>query len=436
MFDFQTVVEAVFVPLAKIALLMFGLMTAAAYLVLLERWIAAWVQDRLGPNRVGVPLTKIRLFGLGQPLADGLKFIFKEEYSPAHVDRALFVLAPLTIMAAALAIFAVIPFGSVLPPPGVAGLERPIELVVAPGIDVGMVYVFALSSIAVYGVILGGWASNNKYSFLGGLRSSAQLIAYEIPLGLGILGVVLASGSLRLETIIDAQAASGVWNALVQPLGLVVFMTAAFAEAARLPFDLPEAEQELIGGYHTEYSGMKLLLFLIAEFLHMVTAAFLIVILFFGGWHLWGVTGGTADLSAPWLQPLVERGTLSTVSASWLLALVRVLVLSVKVLMVIVFFMMVRWSWPRFRFDQLMTLAWKVMLPLGLVNLAALAVWSEYGPRLAAQLGIMPTALAVVLGWLTLVIGWVGAARVSPLHFDNRPQFSVGPWTPERRLVP
>ena len=154
-----------------------------------------------------------------------------------------------------------------------------------------MIYVFAVSSIAVYGVVLGGWASNNKYSFLGGLRSGAQLISYELPLGLGIIGVVLVTGSLRLDAIIAHQAQTGVWNVFTQPLGFVVFCVAAFAEAARLPFDLPEAEQELVGGYHTEYSGIKLMMYLVAEFLHMVTAAFLIVILFLGGWHFWGLTG-------------------------------------------------------------------------------------------------------------------------------------------------
>ena len=184
------------------------------------------------------------------------------------------------------------------------------------------------------------------------------MIAYEIPLGLGILGVVLASGSLRLDSIIDSQAASGLWNAFSQPLGLGVFLIASFAEAARLPFDLPECEQELIGGYHTEYGGMKLLLFLIAEFLHMVVAAFLIVILFFGGWHIWGMTAPGEAIG-------------------WFEAILRVLVLMVKVLAVILFFMLVRWSWPRFRFDQLMNLAWKVMLPLGLVNLVAVAWWSS-----------------------------------------------------------
>jgi len=248
--------------LIKIGLLVGGLMTAAAYFVLLERRMAAWTQDRIGPNRVGIPLTNIRLWGLGQPLADGLKFILKEEYTPAHVDKRLYTLAPVMILAAALAVFAVIPFGSLIPPFQLGPLksDKPIDLIVAPGVDVGMIYVFAVSSIAIYGVILGGWASNSKYSFLGGLRSSAQLIAYELPMGLGILGVVLATGSLNLSTIITNQANHG-WLIFLQPLGFIVFLVAAFAEAGRLPFDLPECEQELIGGYHTEYSGMKLILY-------------------------------------------------------------------------------------------------------------------------------------------------------------------------------
>ncbi len=397
----------------KIGLLLGGLMTAAAYFVLLERWMAAWIQDRKGPNRVGVPLTNWRLFGLGQPLADGLKFIFKEEYTPKHVDKALYVIAPISILAAALAIFAVIPFGSVLPPLPIEGLTQPVELLVAPNVDVGMIYVFALSSIAVYGVILGGWSSNNKYSLLGGLRSSAQLIAYEIPLGLGLLGVVLASGSLRLDEIITAQAQSGLWNAFVQPLGMFVFVVAAFAEAARLPFDLPEAEQELIGGYHTEYAGMKLLLFLVAEFLHMITASFLIVILFLGGWHLWGVTGSEAEVT-------------------WFTAILRIVVLSVKIFAVILFFMLVRWSWPRFRFDQLMSLAWKVMLPLGLVNLVAMAVLME----LEQQKIIGPTDRWILLavGWGTAIVAWIAAGVLSPLSTDNRPRVTSGVLDPEQLL--
>lgn len=396
----MNVIEAII----KIAVLVGGLMTAAAYFVLLERWIAAWVQMRRGPNRVGIPLTQIRMFGLGQPLADGLKFIMKEEYTPAHVDKALFILAPIVILASALAIFAVIPLGGEIPLESAAsGVERPIALMVAPHVDVGLIYVFALNGIAVYGVILGAWASNNKYSFLGGLRSSAQLISYEIPLSLGILAIVLMCGSLRLDVIVSRQAETGLWNVFVQPLGFVVFCAAAFAEAARLPFDLPEAEQELIGGYHTEYSGMKLLLFLIGEFLHMITAAFLITILFLGGWHFWGIAGISSE-------------------PTWISAILGLAVLFTKTMLVILFFMLVRWSWPRFRFDQLMDLAWKVMVPLGLANFVAMAVLIEYGNRLSSLAGLAPIWVWVAGGWLTVLAGWVVAAVWAPLQTDNRPR--------------
>ncbi len=392
------------VALVKIGLLIFGLMTGAAYLVLLERWIAAWVQDRKGPNRVGIPLSGIRLFGLGQPLADGLKFIFKEEYTPRHVDRLLYTLAPLSILVAALAAFAVIPFGSVLPKSATPeGMEGAIELVVAPGVDVGLLYVFALSSVAIHGVILGGWASNNKYSFLGGLRSSAQLIAYELPLGAALVALVLAAGSLRIDQIIGQQASSGVWNLFVQPLGFVVFVTASFAESARLPFDLPECEQELVGGYHTEYSGVRLLMFLVAEFLHMVMAAVLIVVLYLGGWHFWGLTGSSNEVG-------------------WGTALVRVLVLAVKTLLVIVFlFMLARWSWPRFRFDQLMRLAWKTMLPLGLVNLVAVAAVAEWGGFSAGR----PSLAGCLALWGVAAGAWFAAGWAAPSAADNRPRLEV-----------
>jgi NADH-quinone oxidoreductase subunit H len=390
-------------PLLKIVILIGALMTAAAYLVLLERRMAAWIQDRIGPNRVGIPLTDIRMFGLGQPIADLLKMIFKEEFTPAHVDRKLFILAPIVVLTSALAIFAVIPFGSVVPPIGDA--TEPIPLVVAPGVDVGMLYVFALSSIAVYGVILGGWSSNNKYSFLGGLRSSAQLIAYELPLGLGILGVVLATGSLQLEEIIGHQARTGIWNAISQPLGLVVFVVAAAAESARLPFDLPEAEQELIGGYHTEYGGMKLLLFLIAEFLHMVTASFLIVILFLGGWHFWGLTGVDDQVT-------------------WGIAILQIVVLTAKIFAVVCLFMLVRWSWPRFRFDQLMSLAWKTMMPLGLVHLVTMAILVEVRDVYQHQ-GTWSSEkewLLVAAAWIVAFAAWAIAALAQPLETDNRPR--------------
>lgn len=405
--------------LIKIAILLGGLMTAAAYFVLLERRMAAWIQDRVGPNRVGIPLTKIRMFGLGQPLADGVKFIMKEEYTPAHVDKRLYVLAPIVILVAALATFAVIPFGSMIPPTlfGYTLSETPIDLVVAPGASVGMIYVFALSSIAVYGVILGGWASNNKYSFLGGLRSSAQLIAYELPLGLGLLGVVLASGSMDLGVIIGSQASTGIWFAIAQPLGFFVFVVAAFAEAARLPFDLPECEQELIGGYHTEYAGIKLLLFLVAEFLHMIAASFLIVILFLGGWHFWGLTGGSAE---------IDGWGFSWAAAPWLQALLRVGVLMTKITIVIMCFMLIRWSWPRFRFDQLMALAWKVMLPLGLVNFVAIAVMQQLQQVMTGSMG--QTWLMVPVAWGVAVAAWIGITWAAPMIADNRPRRDLDSW--------
>jgi NADH-quinone oxidoreductase subunit H len=271
--------------------------------------------------------------------------------------------------------------------------------------------------VAVYGVILGGWASNNKYSFLGGLRSSAQLIAYEVPMGLGILGVVLAAGSLNLTTIIQQQGTTG-WFALVQPLGFVVFVVAAFAEAARLPFDLPEAEQELIGGYHTEYAGMKLLLFLVAEFLHMITASFLIVILFLGGWHFPFITGDPEALSIGWLT-----------------AIARLAVLHGKIFLVIVFFMWVRWSWPRFRFDQLMNMAWKIMLPLGLVNLVAIAILEEVRHVWAPESSSFAWKLAIIAcGWLLFAAAWLATSLVNPLVTDNRPRRDLAPLEVDSQL--
>ncbi|MBN1852702.1 MAG: NADH-quinone oxidoreductase subunit NuoH [Pirellulales bacterium] len=384
--------------LIKIVILASGVLAGAAWLVLVERWMAAWIQMRRGPNRVGIPWTNIRLFGLGQPVADGLKFIFKEEFDPAHVSRGIYTLAPIIMLVAALGVFAVVPFGSMIPSLGHWMGTEPIDLMIAPGIDVGIIYVFALSSLAVYGVILGGWASNNKYSLLGGLRSSAQLIAYELPLGLGILGVVLATGSLRLDAIIHAQATTGWWFVFTQPLGFVVFVVAAFAEAGRLPFDLPECEQELVEGYHTEYSGMKLMLFLTAEFIHMMTASVLIAILFLGGWHVWGMT-----------PPEQEIG--------WGEAILRVAVLFIKTFGVVLFFMLVRWTWPRFRYDQLMALGWKVMIPLGILNLVAVAVLGEISRD---QYG-MPWG-SLVASWGLLMASWLAVAWVAPATTDNRPE--------------
>ncbi len=385
--------------LIKIFIIIGALMTAAAYLVLVERWVAAWVQDRLGPNRAGIPLTKIRLWGLGQPIADGLKFIFKEEFVPGHVDKILFTLAPIATLAAAVLIYAVFPFGSLQ---WMAGGE-PIPLGLVSGFSAGLVFIFAVNGVAVYGIILGGWASNNKYSLFGALRGAAQLIAYEIPLSLAILTLVLAAGSLRVEDVVAQQAESGVWNVFLHPLAFVVFFVAATAEAGRLPFDLPETEQELVGGYHTEYSGMRLMMYLVSEFLHMITASFLIVILFFGGWHLWGLTGAEE-------------------AATWPIALLRVAVLLVKVLAVVFFFMLIRWSWPRFRFDQLMALAWQVMVPWGLTQLVFLALWLEFveeDPWSRGWASAWPLAAANAA---LLAAVWLLTAWVAQPYYDNRPR--------------
>jgi NADH-quinone oxidoreductase subunit H len=405
-------VPLVTLALIKIVAVLLFLMTAAAYLVLLERRMAAWIQDRRGPNRVGLPVSLFirgwrdpRLFGLGQPIADGVKMILKEEHTPGYADRTLFILAPIVILTAALAVFVVIPLGAQLPPIPALGIDQPIQLVVAPTFDAALIYVFALSSIAVYGIILGGWASNNKYGFLGALRSSAQMISYELPLGLGILGVVLTTGTLRLDQTIAVQADSGVWLVLLQPLGFLVFVVAGFAEAGRLPFDLPECEQELVGGYHTEYAGIKLLMFMVAEFIHMITASFLMVILFLGGWHLWGITGTTTQVG-------------------WGMGLLRAAILLAKVFAVILFFMLVRWTWPRFRFDQLMTLAWKVMLPLGIINLLAVAVVVE--AREANWFdglfrGGAGQWWACLTGWVVLAVSWAAVAWAAPLVTDKSP---------------
>jgi NADH-quinone oxidoreductase subunit H len=316
---------------------------AVAYLIYVERKVAAYAQDRLGPNRagreVGVP------FGLLQPLADGAKMLLKEGVIPDYVDKPLYLLAPCIALIAALMGFAVIPFGA-------AGPNQAIDFQIAPNIDIGILYIFAVSSLAVYGVILAGWSSNNKYSFIGALRSSAQLISYEIPLGLSIMGVVLCTGTLELNGIVNWQDRH-VWGVVVSPIGFVIFLTSAFAETNRLPFDLPESEQELVGGYHTEYSGMKFGMFFLGEYVHVITMSFLTVILFGGGWHL----------------PFLHQDQTGVISV-----LTKFVVILLKVSAVIWFMMWVRWTLPRFRYDQLMDLAWKSLIPLSLVNLVATAV--------------------------------------------------------------
>jgi NADH-quinone oxidoreductase subunit H len=336
--------------------LMGVIMGAVAYCILLERKVSAWIQDRYGPNRVG-PL------GLLQPIADGLKFLLKEDIIPANVEKLLFVLAPWLIFVVAMLGFAVIPWGGEFRWPWMGPTAGPLLAQVA-SVDIGLLYIVAVASLGVYGVVLGGWASNNKFSFFGGIRAAAQLLSYEVPMGLVILTAILTTGHLRLEQMVDAQRAAigpvsaASWTVLFQPLAALVFFVTALAESNRLPFDLAESEQELIGGYHTEYSAMKLALFFLAEYAHMITAAGFMVAMFFGGYLIPGWR---------WLNEDMSAGAM----------VARMLVFGGKVFLVICFYMVVRWTLPRLRFDQLMRLAWKSLVPmgLGLVALQALIIY-------------------------------------------------------------
>ena len=336
------------ITLLTAAVAMGAVLFSCMYLVLVERKVAARMQDRLGPNRVGP-------FGLAQPVADALKVLFKEDLIPDNVDKFLFMIAPMISVFTTLLAFSVVPFGPVNDAPSW------LRFIVAPNIDIGIVFIFAITSLAVYGVILGGWSSNNKYSALGSLRASAQVVSYEIPLGMSVLGVGLLCGTLSLEQIAVQQAAQGVlgWNIWYQPLGCLLFFTSALAESNRLPFDLPECEQELVGGYHTEYGGMRMVLFFLGEYTHVVTISFMTVILFFGSWYF------------PWIAT-AESGY----AGAWL---IKLAVLLLKVVTVILVIMLIRWTIPRFRFDQLMGLAWKVLIPMALANVVAVMTVLQFG---------------------------------------------------------
>ena len=319
----------VLVDAIRSAIILGGVLTAFAYVTLLERRLLARFQLRVGPNRVG-PL------GLLQPLADGIKLIFKESFIPARADRFVFLVAPIISVVAALFVYAVIPIG---PPVRLFGREVP--LVVADP-NVGILLVLAASSIGVYGIILGGWASDNKYSLLGGLRSTAQVISYELTLGLAVLAVVMMAHSLSLVEIVRAQQ-SHPWFVVTQPVAFVLFLVAGLAETNRAPFDLPEAEQELIGGYQTEYGGFAFAMFYLGEYVGVITMGALTATLFLGGWQ-----------GPPALPPVV-----------WFL---------LKAFAVVFLFIWIRATLPRLRYDQLMGLGWKVLVPVGLANLALTAV--------------------------------------------------------------
>jgi NADH-quinone oxidoreductase subunit H len=338
--------------LLKILIVTGIIQLVVAYLILLERKVAAYVQDRIGPNRAG-------WHGLLQPIADGLKFILKEDFVPERANKFLHALAPGLALFTATMGFAVVPFGPTSPDP----THGP-QFVLAPGLDVALLYVMAVGSVSVYSIILGGWASNNKYSFLGGLRAAAQVISYEIPLGLAVVSVVLLGRSLNLEQIVAAQA-DRVWYLFYQPLGFLVFLVAAFAETNRAPFDLAECEQELVGGYHTEYSGMKFAMFFLGEYTHIITVAYLTAILYLGGWDL------------PLLVSADQQGFLAGIA--------KFLALLGKAFAMILFMMWVRWTLPRFRFDQLMRFAWKGLIPVALGNLCLTAVAVHLVRTLDAQ---------------------------------------------------
>jgi len=317
----------VLIAFVKVVVVFSGMMLIVAYMTLMERKVLGHIQVRFGPNRVGP-------FGLLQPIADGIKLFFKEDIIVPHANRLIYIFAPTVIVITALVSYAVIPFGA-----SFTILGHKIDLVVAD-VNVGLLYLFAISSLGVYGVAMGGWASNNKYSLLGSIRSSAQMISYEISLGLSVVGVLMITGSLSTVQIVEAQ--SKVWFIVYQPLGFIIYLISAVAECSRTPFDLTECENELVAGYQTEYSSMKFALYYLAEYAHILVVSSLAVTLFFGGWH------------GPFLPPVI-----------WFL---------IKVFIFIFFFIWVRATYPRFRYDQLMKFGWKVLFPFALLNIMITAV--------------------------------------------------------------
>lgn len=336
----MTLLEITIITMIRIAIIISVLLLTVSYLVYFERKISAWTQNRIGPNRVGWR-------GALQPFADVGKLLLKEDIIPSASNKSIHTLAPFITLVIAFSTYAVIPIG-----PNVTLFGYDIPLVVAD-VNIGILYVLALTSLGVYGITLAGWSSGSKYSLLGGIRASAQMISYEVSMGFSIAGVVLVAGSLSPVTIVEAQY-GWMWNAVLQPIGFITFALSAFAETNRLPFDLPEAEPELVGGYHTEYSSMKFASFFLAEYANMIIASALIVTLYLGGWQV------------PYIDKLGLGETLTV--------LIQIGSFFVKMGAVLFFFIWVRWSIPRFRYDQLMSLGWKVMFPLSLFNVVWVAV--------------------------------------------------------------
>jgi NADH-quinone oxidoreductase subunit H len=345
--------------IVKIVCVVGILLTMVAYAVLAERKVSAFIQDRVGPNRVTFPLVGsipfigplLTRWGIWQPLADGLKSFLKEDFTPAHVRKVYFWLAPAITMIPAFLTVAVIPFGSDL------GRQK----MVIADLNVGILYTFGIVSLGVYGIVLAGYAANSKYPFLGGIRSSAQLISYEIAMGMSVIPVFLLVGNLNLSRVIDYQTGFLVpwllpnWLVFKQPLAFAIFLIAAFAETNRLPFDMPECETELVGGYNTEYSSMKFAMFFMGEYANMITSSAMMVTLFFGGWTL------------PWF------GLDQPAGGNLVIGLLHIGIFLAKVIAFLFLIIWVRWMWPRFRYDQLMDLGWRRFIPLALANILVTA---------------------------------------------------------------
>lgn len=356
-----------------------------AYATLAERRVSAWIQDRRGPNRVGP-------FGLLQPIADGIKNILKEETLPATASRFFFVLAPMIVLVPSLVTFAVIPIAAPLPTP--AGV---VDMIIAD-VPIGILYVLAFSSLAVYGVVLGGWASNNKYAFLGGLRASAQMVSYEVALGLSLIAVLMLAGNVTLTEIVWQQQQLGMWFAFPLSLAFILFVISAFAETNRLPFDMPEAESELITGYHTEYSAMKFSAFMISEFGHMVTASALMATLFLGGWDLPGSWDNAYWHEGQLISGFAVDGSVILASPALWKTIATFAGFAGKTGFFLVLYIWIRWTLPRFRYDQVMALGWKVMLPTALAYIMLVAgtilVLDEIGVEWGFSYGLTLTGVS------------------------------------------
>ncbi len=390
------------------------ILLTVAYLIYVERKAASYIQDRVGPNRVGfdfgLPFLKpLRgMLGLGQPLADGLKFLLKEDYAPDRVDKKLFTLAPMVMIVPALIGFAIIPWGGtiVLPDldlPLIGTLEGGPVVIAGLHVNVGVIYLISVATLSVYGVTLGGWASNNKYSFIGGLRCTAQMISYEIPLGLCILATLLLVGSFLPEEIIGHQRENG-WLIFAQPLAAIIFFIALLAESNRIPFDNAEAEQELVGGYHTEYSSMRFALFFLAEYAHMITGCAFFTLLFLGGYEL---------LPFVSVFPAVAEGSVLAVLG---IAALKFAVFFGKVLLLVCFMILIRWSIPRLRYDQVMMMGWQAVIPISLVLVVLTSTMVYLGLGGVVPMFIANAIFAVLIVALVPVMPRTRTNRRLPLY--------------------